>query len=437
MDVLEDMWNSIRDAVPGNVVGAVIVLIVGWIVAWLISKVVERVVRHSGFERRLGRYMDGDDSTQSDSAGTVGRVVFYLIMLFVVIAVLDLLQLQLATEPMSAMLAGIFGFIPNIIGALVLVILAFILAKILRAVVFRFSRTAQLDERLRAAEGREAEPDTTARSRGGERFPLSRGLAEVAFVLVFLLFLPAILGALQLGGLLEPITVLLTNVLGFLPNLVAAALILIIGWFLARIVARIVTNFLSGAGFDGLPARFGFGAESQAGMPSGWTPSRVAGTLVLVAIMWFAVIQALEVLRFVALAALLVSLLVLAGRILLGLFIIAIGLWLARVAARAIRGSVRQQPNLLAFTAQAAIVLLFGAMGLRHMGVADSIINLAFAILFGAIGIAVAVAFGIGGRGAAGRLVDRWVTEAETGRLDSSARDTMGGGPTSGQPPTV
>jgi hypothetical protein len=138
------------------------------------------------------------------------------------------------------------------------------------------------------------------------------------------------------------------------------------------------------------------------------------------------------VLRFEALAVLAMNLLELAGRILLGLIIIAVGLWLARGAARAIRSNVTQQPNLLALVAQVGIILLFGAMGLRQMGVADSIINLAFAILFGAVGVAVAIAFGVGGRGAAGRLADRWVAQAESGELDNAARpaegDSTGGG---------
>jgi hypothetical protein len=427
VDTLEDIWNGIRDAVPGNIVGAILILIIGWIVARLLSSLVERGVRGSGLERRLGRYT-GDESADSNAAGVVGQAVFYLIMLFVVITVLDVLNLELATEPMGALLSGIFGFIPNIIAAVVLLILAVILAKIVRAVVFQFARSAQLDERLRAAEGR----DAGAQPAGEENVPLSRGLSEAAFVLVFLVFLPAILGALQLGGLLEPVNVLLTNVFGFIPNLVAAALILVIAWFLARILARIVTNFLSGAGFDELPARLGFGGDADAAMPRGWTLSRIAGTFLLVVIMWFAVVQALEVLRFEALAVLAMNLLELAGRILLGLIIIAVGLWLARGAARAIRSNVTQQPNLLALVAQVGIILLFGAMGLRQMGVADSIINLAFAILFGAVGVAVAIAFGVGGRGAAGRLADRWVAQAESGELDNAARpaegDSTGGG---------
>jgi Conserved TM helix len=531
MDTLEEIWDAIRDAVPGYVVGAVVVLVVGWLVAWLLSKVVAGVLRRAGVGRRLARFVDGGEA---DASGAAGRVVFYLIMLFVVIAVLDRLQLRLATAPLTDLLSRVFAFIPNLLGAALLALVAWILATILRTVVFQLSRTARLDERLGAAAAGETEraagpppspQAVAARPAGAEGFPLARALSEVAYALVFLLFLPAILDALGLGGLLEPVNELLNTVLGFIPNLVAAALILLIGWFIARFVSRLVAgllaaigtdrlseriglaatlggqrlsnllglvvyalilipviiaalnalqlpavtqpasemldtllatiprvlaaaailvigyavgrvvselvaNVLTGAGFDRLPARLGLAAAAEgAAAPGGGTPSRLAGALVLAAFMWFAVIEALEVLGLEALTGLLAALLVVAGRILLGLLIIAVGLWLARLAARAIRGSGVEQPNLLAFAAQAAVLVLFGAMGLRQMGVANSIINLAFAILLGAIGVAVAIAFGVGGRDTAGRLLDRWVGQARTGELDRAARQAIEGGP--------
>jgi hypothetical protein len=553
VDTLEDIWDSIEDTVPDYVAGAIVILIVGWIVAWVVSKVVAGAVRRAGLGRRLGRYIGGDGTAEADGASAIGRVVFYVIMLFVVMAVLDRLNLQLVTEPLNEMLSGIFAFIPNLIGAAILVLLAWILARILRTVVFQLSRTVRLDERLRAVsagepegaavplpQGESAVPQrqtssaTAAAPAGGEVFPLSRALSEVAYALVFLLFLPAILDVLQLDGLLEPVNELLNKVLGFIPNLVAAALILVVGWFVARLVARLVVNLLAAlgadrfserigvaaalggqrlsdllglvvyalilipviiaalnalqlpaltqpasamletlleiipkalaaaailviayvvgrvvselvanllaaVGFNGLPARLGLGtAVEGAAAPGRWTPSRIVGTLVLIAFMWFATIEALEVLGLDQVTVLLADLVELAGHILLGLIIIAIGFWLARLAARAIRGSRLSQPNVFAVAAQVAILLLFGAMGLRQMGVANSIINTAFTILLGATGIAIAIAFGVGGRDTAGRLLERWVAAVQSGELERAARATPEGeslGPGSGVPP--
>ena len=121
------------------------------------------------------------------------------------------------------------------------------------------------------------------------------------------------------------------------------------------------------------------------------------------------------------------ELLALAGRILLGLIIFLVGLYLARLAADAIRSSGVDQPNLLATAAQAAILVLTGAMALRQMGVANEIINLAFGLLLGAIAVAAALAFGLGGREVAGRQLQQWVAAAESGEAERQAAQLQEG----------
>jgi hypothetical protein len=60
-----------------------------------------------------------------------------------------------------------------------------------------------------------------------------------------------------------------------------------------------------------------------------------------------------------------------------------------------------------------AIIVLGTAIGLRFMGLADDIINLAFGLILGAIAVAFALAFGLGGRDQAGRIVQRLLGKAE------------------------
>ena len=63
----------------------------------------------------------------------------------------------------------------------------------------------------------------------------------------------------------------------------------------------------------------------------------------------------------------------------------------------------------LAFASRLAILVLAGAMALRQMGLANEIINIAFGMLLGAIAIAVAIAFGVGGRDVAAGELEQWV----------------------------
>jgi hypothetical protein len=131
--------------------------------------------------------------------------------------------------------------------------------------------------------------------------------------------------------------------------------------------------------------------------------------LVLAAIMLFASIEAARQLGFVLVADLLAQFLVLAGQILPGLIIIAIGQYLADIIAQAVRSSNVQNARILATAARVAVIGLAVAMGLRQMCVANEIVNLAFALLLGAIAVAAALAFGLGGRNTAGRELEAWL----------------------------
>lgn len=432
MDTVEDFWNGlkwdgIRDIVPGYVGGAVVLLIVGWLIALIVSKVVSGALRRSGLDRRLGPYVSGREGGQADAAGQGGRLVFYLIMLFVLVAVFDALGLQLVTAPLTALLGRLFAFLPQLFAAVLILVVGWLLARIVGQLVTGFLAAVGVD--------RQAARLGVGEALGSQR--LSGILGTIVYILILLPVIAAALDALGLEALTRPVSNMINQILAAIPNIVAAAIIIVVAYYVGRLLGSLVGNVLTGLGFNAVPARLGLAAPGprpatgvgSAAAPAGRTPAHLVGTLVHIALVWFAVIQALEILGFDQLTVIMTGLIALAGRILLGLVIFAVGLYLARLAARSIHGSGVAQSNLLAFVGQAAILVLFGAMALQQMGVANEIINLAFGFLIGAIAVAAALAFGIGGRETAGRLLERWVTAARTGELDRAAREATESGP--------
>jgi hypothetical protein len=494
---MHDVLNPFYNTFP-SVIGAILILIIGIIIAAVLSSLVRGVLRRTGFAQRIaGRVFGQERAATMDIASGVGRAVYYLILIFVAIAVLNALHLTVVTQPLTTFLNTILAYLPRLIGAALLFVVAWLLATILRAVVVQALRAFHVDERL-------ARGSTTAPAADQPQSSFSHTLGEVVYYLVFLFFLPAILGALGLAGLLAPVQSLVGIVLAFLPRLISAAIILVVGLFVARLVRRIVANLLAAAGLDRFSERIGLGTAAggmrmsdllglvvyvlilipvvtasldalqlgavtqpisnmlnrillalpnifaaavllaiayavsrvvanvvtslltgfgfnhlvaQLGLgqaatvtaPESRTPAGYIGTLAQIVILFFATIEALQLLGFTFVATLISQFMVLAGHIILGLIIFAIGVFIARWAARAVRGSGVAQAGLLAFVAQAAILVLAGAMALRQMGVADDIINLAFGLLLGAVAVATAIAFGVGGREVAGRELARWV----------------------------
>ena len=90
------------------------------------------------------------------------------------------------------------------------------------------------------------------------------------------------------------------------------------------------------------------------------------------------------------------------------LFYFSIGLYLANLASKAIRSSASAQASLVSIIARVAILVLAGSIAIRYIGLANEIVNLAFGLILGAIAIAVAIAFGIGGREVAARKLEEW-----------------------------
>jgi hypothetical protein len=202
---------------------------------------------------------------------------------------------------------------------------------------------------------------------------------------------------------------MLATILNAIPHIFAAVLLFAIAWVIGRVLGTLASSILTGAGFNTVPKLLGIGREPAAGER---TPSEVVGTLVHIAIALFAAIEALDLMGFSQVADLITGVTTLGGHILLGIIIFAIGLYLSRLAADAVRASSVPNPGLLALVAQVAILILVGAMALKQAGIADQIVNLAFGLIIGAIAVAAAIAFGIGGRDVAGRELDRFVTNA-------------------------
>jgi len=286
---MQIVWNQITQIVGGyipNLIGALAILIIGWLAALIIAAIVRRVLRRTELDDRLARWIAGEEAAaRIESERWIAKGVYYLVMLFVLIAFFQRLGLTIVTDPLNRMLVQMFQFAPRILGAGLLLLLAWVLASVLRFVVSRLLTAAKIDERLGDRTGLE-EP---------ERLPLTRSVANAVYWLVFLLFLPAVLSALTLEGLLQPVQGMVDKVLGFLPNIFAGGLILLIGWFIGRIVQRIITNLLAAAGADRISEQTGLST-----VLGKQTLSELVGLLVYVLILIPAAIAALDALQIAA-----------------------------------------------------------------------------------------------------------------------------------------
>jgi Mechanosensitive ion channel, conserved TM helix len=244
VDNIIDQINQILAGYLPQLIGALAILVLGWLVARIVAAIVRSALRRTNLDNRLAQWLMGEAVAVEDG---VARGVFYLIMVFVLVAFFQTLGLTLPTEPLNRLLNQIFAFAPQLIGAGLILLVAWIVASLLRVVVSRVLGAAKIDERLAREAGVEGEKSAA----------LTKTLADTVYWLVLLFFLPALLNALSLQGLLAPVQGMVDKVLDFLPNIFTAGLILAIGWLVARVVQRVVSNLLAAMGADQFSERVG------------------------------------------------------------------------------------------------------------------------------------------------------------------------------------
>ena len=230
-----------------NLLAGLAVLVLGWLVALVVAAVVRKLLGKTSVDNKFAGWMSGPGDTKPVPVEEwAGKVVFYLIMLIVLIAFFTTIKLTVVTEPLNALIQPFLAYLPRLIGAGVLVLVAWVLATVVKKILAGTLKAAKLDEKLGGATGEGEKP-----------MALSDTFADVVYWLIFLIFLPPILQALEMQALLEPVTTLFNKVFAFLPNIISAAAIGVIGWFMARIVQRLVQSLLATAGVDRLSEKWG------------------------------------------------------------------------------------------------------------------------------------------------------------------------------------
>jgi spore maturation protein SpmB len=177
---------------------------------------------------------------------TMGNVAYWLVLLLFLPAIVGALQIEGLMAPLSDMTSTLLNMLPNIFAAVLIGVIGWIIAKAVRGLVTN----------LLAATGVDRFSQDNEQTRG---LKLSQLGGTLAFILIIVPTLIAALDALRIEAISGPLTRMLDVFLQAIPNVLAAAAILLIAWFLGRFVAELVTRLLANLGFDRVPERIGMG----------------------------------------------------------------------------------------------------------------------------------------------------------------------------------
>ncbi len=390
-------------------------------VAWLLATAVKAIViRTAGtvmpaMSRRLSV-----GENQVLPSETLGTALYWFVFLFFLPLILDVLELRGPLAPVQNLLDGILRAVPNIFKAGLIGIVGWFVAKIIRELVTN----------LLAAAGTERLATRIGLNRAAPGQSLSGLLGTIVYVMVLIPTAVAALDALQIPSISGPATLMLQRVSETIPQILAAAGILVVAYVVSQFIGDLVTELLNGLGFNNIFRTLGLNSlhdstttdstPTPPGIPTTrgtivpsthkQTPSEVAGIVARVGVMLVAAVMATGVLGIPELSQLVNGLLLISGQVLSGVLVFAIGLYLANLAQRVVSSDDTHQSRVLGQVARLAIIVFVSAMALQQMGIAASIVNLAFGLLLGAIAVAIAISFGLGGRDVAAEQLRDWLS---------------------------
>jgi len=306
--------------------------------------------------------------------------------------------------------------LPNVLGAVLIGVAGWFVARIVRMIVTNLL-TASGADRLGQQLG-------LSQAMGGQS--LSTLAGSVVYVFILIPFSISAFQALGIAAISEPAVEMLGDVLGAIPLIFTAGVILGVAYVLGKILGDLVAGLLANFGFNNIFQILGLQAAQEPtdsisedgpiNTSSHKTPSEIAGIVVLVGTILVFLIPATDVLEFQPLTGMISGLLSILGQVLVGVLVFGIGLYLANMTFNLVSSSGGAQARMVAQAARVAIIALVSAMALQQMGIATNIVNLAFGLLLGAIAVALALAFGFGGMDIAGEQVRKWLSSFESKR---------------------
>ena len=212
------------------------------------------------------------------------------------------------------------------------------------------------------------------------------------------------------------VTTALQNFIGFLPALVGAIIILVIGWIVAGLLAKLVEAGLKRVGFERAANSTGITSMIQRS-GSSFTASAVVAEIVKWFIRLIAIQAAASVLGLDQISAIINAILLWLPNLVVAIAILVIGALIARFVSRLVQGSTGQMgfsnPELLGNIAHYAILTFAVIAAIDQLGIAETVVNTLFIGAVATVALATGLAFGLGGQQTAGRITEGWYARGQ------------------------
>jgi hypothetical protein len=207
----------------------------------------------------------------------------------------------------------------------------------------------------------------------------------------------------------DPVRQMLAKILAYLPILLGALIILIVGWIVAKLIKRAVDMLLKAVRFDLMANKTGITEVLRKG-DLNITASQVVSGLVYWLIIIMVLVMAVDALGLPKASDILASVFAYVPKVIVALLVLIVAMFLAGFVSGIVRTACGNanlpKPELIAGISRWAIVIFAVTIAMEELGIAPLLVGTAFNIILGGIVLALALAFGLGGKDAAARYLE-------------------------------
>jgi hypothetical protein len=381
LESISEALGPVGSSALGHALVGLAILLIGLFVVKIFVGIFSRGLKKISALRRVD-----DDGKVTDLTAPIASLVKAVLTIFVLMAVLQHFGLTDVLAPLQEMLNKFTSAVPNMIGAGVIAYAGWIIAKMISQLVGM--GLAKVDSQI-------------AERTGNSDVQISKFGSAFVFAAIILPISVSALGVLNIPAISDPASAMIEKLMAAVPNIIGAAVILLVAYFVAKFVIHILSSLLEGMNINSFANKIGL--ENL--FSESFTPVRLIGTAIMFFAMLAAATAAVNVLGIEVISDIFARVLQFGGGVLIGGVILIVGNYLSTIAHEKMAASGSAG---LANIARIAILGLVLAMGLRSMGLADNIVNMAFGFTIGSVAVAMALAFGIGGKDAAKSITESW-----------------------------
>ncbi|MCM8781651.1 MAG: hypothetical protein NC828_01135 [Candidatus Omnitrophica bacterium] len=208
----------------------------------------------------------------------------------------------------------------------------------------------------------------------------------------------------------EPIAAMAIKIWDYVPNVIAAIVILVVGLFLSKILANIIVRILKFSKIDVVSEKSGFAKMLEVGEIRS-SLSEIIGTIVYWLFVLIVAVTAAQALKFTAAVGLMSKLIAYIPNIISALLVLAVGSFLASIlgsfVSTAAKNAGVKKANLLTQIVKTILIIFAIAIALEQLRVGKGIVTQAVSIILLSIGAGFAIAFGLGCKD----IVAKWVND--------------------------